>query len=74
MNRREVIAGLLFAAMMERAQAQRTSEVHRIAFVDPQTAVAEQRDNPLSREFFEELRRLGYVKLNKKIVATTKTL
>src|ERR1700733_3629311 len=50
----------LFAA---RAQAQQTSKVYRIAFVGPQTAVAEQRENPMSAGsgLFEELRRLGYV-------------
>jgi putative tryptophan/tyrosine transport system substrate-binding protein len=50
--------------MRETAQAQQSgrSKVYRIAFVDPQTAVAEQRESPMSGGgFFEELRRLGYV-------------
>jgi putative ABC transport system substrate-binding protein len=51
--------------MRESALAQQTgkSKVYCIAFVDPQTAVAEQRENPYSAGsgFFEELRRLGYV-------------
>ena len=63
MNRREVLAGLLLAFMTESAQAQQSgrSKVYRIAFVDPQTAVAEQRESPMHSGFFEELRRLGYV-------------
>ena len=61
MNRRKVLAGLLLAVMGERAQAQRTSKVYRIAYVDPQTAVAEQRESPLGNGFFDELHRLGYV-------------
>ena len=63
MNRREVLAGLLLAFVTESAQAQQSgrSKVYRIAFVDPQTPVAEQRESPISAGFFEELRRLGYV-------------
>ena len=63
MNRREVLAGLLLAVMSESAQAQQTgrSKVYRIAYVDPQTAVAEQRESLAGSGFFEELRRLGYV-------------
>jgi hypothetical protein len=49
---------------MRESVAQQTgkSKVYRIAVVDPQTAVAEQRENPYSAGsgFFEELRRLGY--------------
>jgi putative ABC transport system substrate-binding protein len=63
MNRREVLAGLLLAVMSESAQAQQMgrSKVYRIAYVDPQTAVAEQRESLAGSGFFEELRRLGYV-------------
>ena len=63
MNRREVLASLLLAFITESAQAQQSgrSKVYRIAFVDPQTPVAEQRENPMHSGFFEELRRLGYV-------------
>jgi hypothetical protein len=59
MNRREVLAGLLLAFITESAQAQQSgrSKVYRIAFVDPQTPVAEQRENPMHSGFFEELRR-----------------
>ncbi len=63
MNRRKFLAGLLLAFMMESAEAQQSdrSKVHRIAYVDPQTAVAEQRESLAGSGFFEELRRLGYV-------------
>jgi len=56
MNRRKVLVGLLLAVMSESAQAQQTgkSKVYRIAIVDTQTPVAEQRKNPYSAgsEFF----------------------
>ena len=60
---RSQMAGLMLAVMGESAQAQQSgrSKVYRIAFVDPQTAVAEQRESPMHSGFFEELRRLGYV-------------
>jgi len=66
MRRRFFVAGLLLAAAMRRARAQRTARVYRIAFVDPVTPAAElnetsARDDPLLPSFFRELRRLGYV-------------
>jgi putative ABC transport system substrate-binding protein len=63
MNRREFLAVLLLGSTMESAQAQQSgrSKVYRIAYVDPQTAVAEQRESLAGSGFFEELHRLGYV-------------
>jgi putative tryptophan/tyrosine transport system substrate-binding protein len=68
MNRRNVIAGLLAAGTMGRAQAQQTGKVYRIAIVTPATPVAEIGENNRNpyvaqayRAFFDELRRLGYV-------------
>jgi putative ABC transport system substrate-binding protein len=60
MRRREFVAGLLFAATLQRARAQQPERVYRIAFVHPSTPVAELRANPF-QAFFEELGRLGYV-------------
>jgi putative tryptophan/tyrosine transport system substrate-binding protein len=60
MRRREFIAGLLFAATVQRAGAQQRARVRRIAFVHPSNPVAEVRAGP-SGAFFEELGRLGYV-------------
>jgi putative tryptophan/tyrosine transport system substrate-binding protein len=65
MRRREFIAGLMFAAVSGRAQAQQTGKVYRIAFAHPTVPVADQ--NQASRgslaipAIFEELLRLGYV-------------
>jgi ABC transporter substrate binding protein len=65
MRRREIIAGLLFAATpLGCAQAQQTGKVYHIALVDPSTPVAQLTktgDVPAQRAFFEELHRLGYV-------------
>jgi ABC-type uncharacterized transport system substrate-binding protein len=65
MRRRDfiVLLGSSAATWPLTAQAQQTgkSKVYRIAFVNPQTPVAEQREDPLHSAFFEELRRLGYV-------------
>jgi ABC-type uncharacterized transport system substrate-binding protein len=60
MRRREFIAGLLFAAMTQRARAQKPEQMRRIAFVHPAVPVVEIRASP-RRAFFEELARLGYV-------------
>ena len=65
MRRRDLIAGLMIAAAMGRAQAQQTGKVYRIAFAHPTAPVADQ--NQASRgslaipAIFEELLRLGYV-------------
>jgi len=64
MRRRELIAGLLFAASPRWVQAQQTATVYRIAVVDPGRPTAEMSGGeqgwPEYRAFFEELRRLGY--------------
>jgi putative tryptophan/tyrosine transport system substrate-binding protein len=62
-RRRDLIAGILVAAAMGRAQAQQTGKVHRVAIVDLSTPVAEMNEaGALSYPaFFTELRRLGYV-------------
>jgi putative ABC transport system substrate-binding protein len=65
MRRREFIAGLTFAAVTGRAQAQPTGKVYRIAFAHSTAPVADQ--NQASKgslvipAIFEELIRLGYV-------------
>jgi putative tryptophan/tyrosine transport system substrate-binding protein len=64
-RRRDFIAGLMFAAVTGRAQAQQTGKVYRIAFANPVVPVAD--INQASKgslaipAFFEELTRLGYV-------------
>jgi putative tryptophan/tyrosine transport system substrate-binding protein len=65
MKRREFIAGLMFAAVTGRAQAQQTGKVYRIAFAHGAVPVAD--INQASKgslaipAIFEELTRLGYV-------------
>src|SRR6476619_4435170 len=65
MRRRDFIAGLMFAAVTGRAQAQQTGKVYRIAFANPVVPVAD--INQASKgslaipAIFEELTRLGYV-------------
>ena len=65
MRRRDFIAGLMFAAVTGRAQAQQTGKVYRIAFAHPTAPVAD--INQASKgslaipAIFEELTRLGYV-------------
>jgi putative tryptophan/tyrosine transport system substrate-binding protein len=65
MRRRDFIAGLTFAAVTGRAQAQQTGKVYRIAFAHPSLPAADQ--NQASKgsvqvpAIFEELLRLGYV-------------
>ena len=63
MVRRDFIAGLLSAASMKAARAQRHAKVHRIALVDPVFPTVEMTESasPIARAFYEELRRLGYV-------------
>jgi putative ABC transport system substrate-binding protein len=64
-RRRDFIAGLTFAAVTGRAQAQQTGKVYRIAFAHPTVPVAD--INQASKwalsipAIFEELTRLGYV-------------
>jgi putative ABC transport system substrate-binding protein len=65
MRRRDFIAGLMFAAVTGRAQAQQTGKVYRIAFAHQTVPVADQ--NQASKgslvipAIFEDLIRLGYV-------------
>jgi putative ABC transport system substrate-binding protein len=65
MRRREFIAGLMFAAVTGRAQAQPTGKVYRIAFAHPVVPVADQnqasKGSILIPAILEELLRLGYV-------------
>jgi putative ABC transport system substrate-binding protein len=64
-RRRDFIAGLMFAAVTGRAQAEQTKKVYRIAFAHPTAPVADQ--NQASKgsltipAVLEELTRLGYV-------------
>jgi putative ABC transport system substrate-binding protein len=65
MRRREFIAGLMFAAVTRRAQAQQTGKVYRIALAHPTVPVADlnqaSKGSPAIAAMFEELIRLGYV-------------
>jgi putative tryptophan/tyrosine transport system substrate-binding protein len=65
MNRRDFIAGLMFAAATGRAQAQQTGKVYRIAFANPVVPVADinqaSKGSLVIPAVFEELTRLGYV-------------
>jgi putative ABC transport system substrate-binding protein len=65
MKRRDFIAGLMFAAIARRAQAQQTGKVYRIAFAHTTLPVADQnrasKGSVLIPAIFEELTRLGYV-------------
>src|ERR1700736_1200360 len=67
MRRRDVIAGLLVAATIRRAQAQQTGKVYRLAMVYTYFPIDkaiedENTRGSLSWVFYEELGRLGYVK------------
>jgi putative ABC transport system substrate-binding protein len=65
MRRREFIAGLMFAAVTRRAQAQQPGKVYRIAFFHPSAPVTDltqtTRSSIVTPAIFEELTRLGYV-------------
>src|SRR5262245_29114949 len=64
MKRREFIAGLLVAATLGHARAQRPTTVHRIAFVTAALPIAETTEDSsfrYVRAFFHELRRFGYI-------------
>ena len=65
MRRREFIAGLMFAAVTGRAQAQQTGKVYRIAFAHPTAPVTDltqtSRGSFVTPAILEELTRLGYV-------------
>jgi putative tryptophan/tyrosine transport system substrate-binding protein len=65
MRRRDFIAGLIFAAVTGRAQAQQTVKVYRIAFAHPTAPVADinqaSKGSLVIPAIFEELTRLGYV-------------
>ena len=65
MRRREFIAGLTFAAVTGRAQAQQTGKVYRIAFAHPTAPVTDltqtSRGSLVTPAILEGLTRLGYV-------------
>jgi putative tryptophan/tyrosine transport system substrate-binding protein len=65
MRRRDFIAGLMFTAIVGRAQAQQTKKVFRIAFAHPTTPVADinqaSKGSLVIPAIFDELIRLGYV-------------
>src|SRR5262245_34513745 len=64
MKRREFIAGLLVAATLGHARAQRPTTVHRIAFVTAALPIAETTESSrfrYVRAFFHGLRRFGYI-------------
>jgi putative ABC transport system substrate-binding protein len=65
MRRRDFIAGLMFAAVTGRAQAQQTGKVYRIAIGHPIVPVADlnqaSKGSFVIAAIFEELIRLGYV-------------
>jgi putative tryptophan/tyrosine transport system substrate-binding protein len=65
MRRRDFIAGLMFAAVTGRAQAQQTAKVYRIAIAHPAAPVADinqaSKGSVVIPAVFEELTRLGYV-------------
>ena len=65
MRRRDFIAGLMFAAVTGRAQAQQTGKVYRIAFAHPTAPVTDltqtSRGSFVTPAILEELTRLGYV-------------
>ena len=64
MRRRDVIAGVLLAAAIPRAQAQQPGKVYRIALAAPTTPVSEMTEtsgHPIYPALFEQLRRFGYI-------------
>ena len=65
MRRRDLIAGLIIAAPMGRAQAQQTGKLYRIALAHPTVPVANQNQasngSLVIPGILEELTRLGYV-------------
>jgi putative tryptophan/tyrosine transport system substrate-binding protein len=65
MRRRDFIAGLMFAAVTGRAQAQQTGKVYRIAIGHPIVPVTDlnqaSKGSFVIAAIFEELTRLGYV-------------
>jgi putative ABC transport system substrate-binding protein len=65
MRRRDFIAGLMFAAVTGRAQAQQTGKVYRIALAHATVPVADQNQSSkgsfIIPAIFEKLTRLGYV-------------
>src|SRR6516162_7297695 len=65
MRRREFVAGLMFAAVTGRAQAQQTGKVYRIAFAHPTAPVTDltqtSRGSFVTPAILEELTRLCYV-------------
>src|SRR5262245_4140321 len=64
MRRRDFIAGLLIAAILQHARAQQPANIHRIAviiYADSVSVISETSSLRFYRAFFQELRRLGYV-------------
>jgi putative ABC transport system substrate-binding protein len=73
MRRREFIAGLMIAATMERARAQQTGKVYRIAFAHPTAPVTDltqtSRGSLVTPAILEGLTRLGYVEGRNLVIA-----
>ncbi len=64
MRRRELIAGVMLAAMMPSTWAQQPRKVYRVAVVHPTVSAADMTETgrlPTLAAFFQELRRLGHI-------------
>src|SRR5215475_15819846 len=63
MKRRDLLAGLLSAAVAPLAGAQQTGKIYRLAIFSsalPVSALSQYTEHPQWRTLFERLRRLGY--------------